>query len=470
MEGALDCGSADERGLEILRPMFTCRPRPSTVAYCGGNSNVLPDSEVESRSCFSTRNSFSSEETLSKANYGFNSKASELDSSLNSVEEDNSHLDQKPRTSRTLCPDNSSAMQINGTVTSSVSHSLKEKIDCCKVNCKDCHFNIDNDNVGLIGQLNGKLRLGQSFDKDSSVFSEQLGLATKAISRLNGCRPKYPSLLGELPNLCLSKQNHDLEAQVPFKETKPAKCTSDCASSGCQPFAQCSPESWYSDAVMSNGINGFLGLNSVNTGTDCECYRLNCQSQVCQTRVRRADETEATTFTLNHLLSSSLNLSAPFQTSSSLDSVSYVGYESEIQMPDIMRLIQKDLSEPYSVYTYRYFIHNWPHLCYLALIEDECVGAIVCKLDMHKKNIRRGYIAMLAVDEKYRKKRIGSNLVLKAIQAMIADDADEVVLETEITNKPALQLYENLGFVRDKRLFRYYLNGVDALRLKLWLR
>ncbi|PRD28819.1 UNVERIFIED_CONTAM: N-alpha-acetyltransferase 30 [Trichonephila clavipes] len=46
----------------------------------------------------------------------------------------------------------------------------------------------------------------------------------------------------------------------------------------------------------------------------------------------------------------------------------------------------------------------------------------------------------------------------------------QVVLETEITNKPALKLYENLGFVRDKRLFRYYLNGVDALRLKLWLR
>ena len=44
----------------------------------------------------------------------------------------------------------------------------------------------------------------------------------------------------------------------------------------------------------------------------------------------------------------------------------------------------------------------------------------------------------------------------------------QIVLETEITNKAALHLYENLGFVRDKRLFRYYLNGVDALRLKLW--
>jgi len=157
-------------------------------------------------------------------------------------------------------------------------------------------------------------------------------------------------------------------------------------------------------------------------------------------------------------------------TAENIDSVNYAVYESELQMPDIMKLIQKDLSEPYSIYTYRYFIHNWPHLCYMARVDGECVGAIVCKLDFHKKVVKRGYIAMLAVDSGHRKRKIGSTLVKRAINAMIAEEADEVVLETEITNKPALRLYENLGFVRDKRLFRYYLNGVDALRLKLWLR
>ena len=42
-----------------------------------------------------------------------------------------------------------------------------------------------------------------------------------------------------------------------------------------------------------------------------------------------------------------------------------------------------------------------------AMVEQECVGAIVCKLDMHKKMFRRGYIAMLAVDSKHRRKSIG---------------------------------------------------------------
>ena len=45
-----------------------------------------------------------------------------------------------------------------------------------------------------------------------------------------------------------------------------------------------------------------------------------------------------------------------------------VPYKSEVQMPDIIRLITKDLSEPYSIYTYRYFIHNWPQLCFLVSI------------------------------------------------------------------------------------------------------
>lgn len=52
----------------------------------------------------------------------------------------------------------------------------------------------------------------------------------------------------------------------------------------------------------------------------------------------------------------------------SAQNIKYVNYQSEAQMPDIMQLIQKDLSEPYSVYTYRYFINNWSKLCFLVSI------------------------------------------------------------------------------------------------------
>ena len=42
----------------------------------------------------------------------------------------------------------------------------------------------------------------------------------------------------------------------------------------------------------------------------------------------------------------------------------------------------------------------------------ECVGTIVCKLDAHGRErvTHRGYIAMLAVRQDYRKKGIGATL------------------------------------------------------------
>jgi hypothetical protein len=46
----------------------------------------------------------------------------------------------------------------------------------------------------------------------------------------------------------------------------------------------------------------------------------------------------------------------------------------------------------------------------------------------------------------------------------------QVVLETEVTNEASLRLYERLGFLRSKRLHRYYLNGNTAFRLVLYLK
>ena len=43
----------------------------------------------------------------------------------------------------------------------------------------------------------------------------------------------------------------------------------------------------------------------------------------------------------------------------------------------------------------------------------------------------------------------------------------QIVLETEYDNFAALSLYESLGFMREKRLHRFYLNGKDAFRLVL---
>lgn len=106
---------------------------------------------------------------------------------------------------------------------------------------------------------------------------------------------------------------------------------------------------------------------------------------------------------------------------------------------------------------------------------------MVSKLDKHGE-MSRGYIAMLVVDKPFRKFKIGTELVQRSLKTMASEGADEargpgpaaasghacavqratpcprcilqVVLEAETTNVGALRLYQNLGFIRDKRLQR----------------
>ncbi|KAF1792768.1 Acyl-CoA N-acyltransferase [Phytophthora cactorum] len=148
------------------------------------------------------------------------------------------------------------------------------------------------------------------------------------------------------------------------------------------------------------------------------------------------------------------------------DAVVFSTYQGEKQLAELVKLIDKDLSEPYSIFTYRYFLYNWPQLSILARVQHKLVGVIICR---DPKRRWRGYIAMLAVEKQFRHRGIGSQLAQKAIERMRDDGCEEVMLETEIANKGAIRLYENLGFVRDERLVKYYLNGGDAYRLKLWL-
>lgn len=114
------------------------------------------------------------------------------------------------------------------------------------------------------------------------------------------------------------------------------------------------------------------------------------------------------------------------------NSLRYIQYDGALEnalVAGMRQLISKDLSEPYSIYVYRYFLYQWGELCFLALDpadKDSMVGVVVSKLEPHRGGALRGYIAMLAVREEYRGRGIATRLVRMAIDAMIERDADEV--------------------------------------------
>lgn len=50
-----------------------------------------------------------------------------------------------------------------------------------------------------------------------------------------------------------------------------------------------------------------------------------------------------------------------------MSEIVYRQYVGESDLPHIMALVQSELSEPYVIYTFRYFLHQWfvklPHSC-----------------------------------------------------------------------------------------------------------
>jgi peptide alpha-N-acetyltransferase len=153
------------------------------------------------------------------------------------------------------------------------------------------------------------------------------------------------------------------------------------------------------------------------------------------------------------------------------DGIEYRTYPGEHLIDQIMSLMKAELSEPYPIFTYRYFLNDAPDACIMAFDQGNFIGCIIGKCETNKKAKLKGYIAMIAVNKNYRGKKIGKKLVELFIKQMREFyNAHEIYLETEVTNYLALSLYEGFGFIRTKRLFNYYLNGNSAFRLKLNLR
>ena len=55
-------------------------------------------------------------------------------------------------------------------------------------------------------------------------------------------------------------------------------------------------------------------------------------------------------------------------TLSDLDYIQYDPDKEAQYLTAIRELISKDLSEPYSIYVYRYFLYQWSDLCYMVRI------------------------------------------------------------------------------------------------------
>ncbi|HBY99575.1 MAG TPA: ribosomal-protein-alanine N-acetyltransferase [Chloroflexi bacterium] len=158
-------------------------------------------------------------------------------------------------------------------------------------------------------------------------------------------------------------------------------------------------------------------------------------------------------------------------------------------IPAIMEIERASFTTPWSASAYRHELERNELAHYFVLLPREALeGAIEHRAPSLRDRISRwllginpsgrpvmgyaGYwlmageahISTIALDPTWRSKGLGEYLLLRTIEAAIADGADLVTLEVRVSNTRAQNLYEKYGFDVVGRRKRYYHdNNEDAL-------
>jgi ribosomal-protein-alanine N-acetyltransferase len=131
------------------------------------------------------------------------------------------------------------------------------------------------------------------------------------------------------------------------------------------------------------------------------------------------------------------------------------------------------LPENYPEYFFKDIYERYSEAFFVAEVEGKIIGYIMCRMESGVSHFglkwtRRGHIVSVSVQPQYRRHGLGTQLIRQSLEAMAAKyNVKEVILEVRVTNKPAICLYEIMGFKRIRTLKAYYRNGDDALLMAL---
>lgn len=137
-------------------------------------------------------------------------------------------------------------------------------------------------------------------------------------------------------------------------------------------------------------------------------------------------------------------------------------FRDDADLHAIRKMFAKQFSEPYQVWTYRYFAEQYPDLTFFAEKDGAIVGCCMCMMQPEHKSVHQGYIGMICVDDDIKRLGLGKHMAELAFDEFSKHNADVIVLETEDDNWRAIAFYEKLGFYKSRHFFRYYLNGKGA--------
>ena len=134
--------------------------------------------------------------------------------------------------------------------------------------------------------------------------------------------------------------------------------------------------------------------------------------------------------------------------------------------PDDLRAIyqiaQNSFKDPYPLRLLRHIHSTDPEGFLAAEIKGEVVGYIIGIVRWGNM----GHILAIAVKESHRREGIGSALIMNALARLNNNGANRTRLEVRVSNDPAINFYEKIGFEARKTVPGYYSDGEAAISME----
>jgi ribosomal-protein-alanine N-acetyltransferase len=140
----------------------------------------------------------------------------------------------------------------------------------------------------------------------------------------------------------------------------------------------------------------------------------------------------------------------------------------EFKRPDLKRVLEielKSFDDPYPPHVL-VDIYNLGAGFLVAQQDNMVVGYIIFWIRFEDE----GHIISIAVDDKYHRKKIGTQLVETTLEIFKKYNVKHIRLEVRKGNNKARKFYQNLGFIEKTPLVNYYEDGEDAVVMEKFLK
>ncbi len=114
-----------------------------------------------------------------------------------------------------------------------------------------------------------------------------------------------------------------------------------------------------------------------------------------------------------------------------------------------------DIDALFNIYRDSFFVAEYNKLV---------IGYIIGRINRYL-----GHIISIAVDPSYRRRGIGTKLLLKLIDYFKRHGVRIIRLEVSCDNYPAISLYRKIGFHEKYKILRYYPDGKDCYVMFLFV-